>query len=55
VEDAALVPGEIVEGLKAQVKPDVAAQESSIWPLNPPTALASIFRLVEPLGATVAL
>jgi hypothetical protein len=30
VEDAALDPGEIVVGLKAQVRPERAAQESVI-------------------------
>lgn len=55
VEDDALDPGEIVEGLKAQVRPAAAEQLSEIWPLNPPTALAMTVRLAEPPGATVAL
>jgi len=55
VEDDALDPGEIVVGLKAQLTPAGAAQESMIWPLNPPTALAPIIRLAEPPGMTVTL
>ena len=53
--DDALAPGEIVEGLKAQVRPAAAEQLSEICPLNPPTALALIMRLAEPPGVTVAL
>lgn len=55
VEDGVLDPGEIVEGLREQVKPAGAAQESAIAPLNPPTALALTVRLAEPPGGTVAL
>ena len=55
VEDEALDPGEIVVGLKAQVTPAGAVQESVIWPLNPPAVLALIIRLAELPGATVAL
>src|SRR3984893_19261581 len=55
VEDDALDPGEIVAGLKTQVTPAGAAQESVIWPLNPPTALAPIIRFAEPPGMTVTL
>ena len=55
VEDDVLDPGEIRVGLRAQVRPLGAAQESEIWPLNPPTALALSVTLAEPPGATVAL
>jgi len=55
VEEDVLEPGEIVVGLKAQLKPAGAEQESAIWPLNPPTALALIIRLAEPPDATVTL
>jgi hypothetical protein len=55
VEDEALDPGEIVEGLKEQVKPVGAEQVSEIWLLNPPTALALIIRVVEPPVMTVAV
>ena len=55
VEDDVLEPGEIVAGLKAQLRPAGAEQESEIRPLNPPTALALIMRLVEPPCATVAV
>src|ERR1700691_792869 len=55
VEDGALYPGEIGVGLKAQVTAAGAAQESVIWPWNPPAALALIIRLAELPGATVAL
>jgi len=55
VEDEELDPGEIVEGLREQVKPAGAEQERAIWPLNPPTALAPIIRLADPPGATVRL
>ena len=54
MEDDALDPGEIVEGLKAQVRPADAEQLSEICPLNPPTALALIVRLAEPPAGTVA-
>src|ERR1700687_1590108 len=52
VDDDPLEPGEIVVGLKAQVRPAGAAQVRAIWPLNPATALALIMRLAEPPGAT---
>ena len=55
VDDDPLDPEEIVVGLKAQVRPAGAAQESVICPLNPPTALAPIIRLAEPPGMTVTL
>ena len=55
VEDEALDPGEIVEELKAQLKPAGAEQVSEIWRLNPPTAAALTVRLAEPPGATVVL
>ena len=55
MEDGALEPGEIVEGLKAQVRPAAAEQLSEICPLNPPTALALTITLAEPPGVTVAL
>jgi len=54
VEDDSLDPGEIVVGLKAQVRPAGAAQESVIWPVNPPAALALTMRSAEPPCATVA-
>ena len=54
VEDDALEPGEIVEGLKAQVRPAAAEQLSEICPLNPPTALALTIILAEPPGEIVA-
>jgi hypothetical protein len=44
VEDDALEPGEIVVGLKAQLRPLGAVQESGIGLLNPPAALALIIR-----------
>ncbi len=53
MEDEALDPGEIVEGLKEQVKPVGAEQVSEIWLLNPPTALALIISVVEPPVTTV--
>ena len=55
VEDDMLDPGEMVVGLKPHVSPAGAEQESEIWPLNPPTALALTMRLAEPPDATVAL
>src|SRR5437660_7497785 len=55
MEDEALDPGEIVEGLREQVKPVGAEQASAIRLLNPPTALALIIRVVEPPAITVAL
>src|SRR5271154_65072 len=54
VEDVALDPGEMVEGLKAQLRPAGAVQESVISPVNPPTALALIMRSAIPPIATVA-
>ena len=54
VEDEAL-PGEIVEGLKAQVKPAGAAQVRVIGLSNPPTAAALTVTLADPPGLTVAL
>src|SRR5271163_4329900 len=54
VEDDALDPGEMVVGLKAQVRPAGAAHDSVISPVNPPTALALIMRLAEPPCPTVA-
>ena len=53
--EGVFAPAEIVEGLKAQVRPDAVEQLSEIWPLNPPTALALIMRFAEPPGATVVL
>ena len=55
VDDDALDPGEMVVGLKAQVRPAGAVQESEIWLLNPPTALALTIKLAEPPAATLAL
>lgn len=55
VDDDVFEPGEIVVGLKAQLRPAGAEQERVISPLNPPSALALIIRLVEPPGATDAL
>ena len=55
MEDDVLDPGEIVVGLNAQVRPAGGAQESVIWPLNPPAALALIIRLAELPGATESL
>ena len=55
VEDDVLDPGEIVVGLKAQLGPAGAERLSEIWLLKPPTALALIIRLAEPLGPTVTL
>ena len=55
VEDDALDPGEIVEGLRVQVKPLGAEQVREIWLLNPPTAAALTFKVVEPPAVTVAL
>jgi hypothetical protein len=54
VEDEPL-PGEIVEGLKAQVKPAGAAQVRVIGLSNPSTAAALTVTLAEPPGLTVAL
>src|SRR5580704_1599889 len=54
VEDDSLDPGEIVAGLKAQLRPAGAAQESVISPVNPPTALALTMRSAELPIATVA-
>ena len=48
-------PGEIVAGLKAQVRPADEEQLSEIGLSNPPTAAALITRFAEPPGATVAL
>ena len=53
--DEALAPGEIVVGLKAQVRPAGAEQLREICPLNPPTDAALILRLAEPPCVTVAL
>ena len=53
--DAVLDPGEIVEGLKAQVRPAPEEQLSEIGLSNPPTAAALIMRLAEPPGAMVTL
>ena len=53
--DGVLVPAEIVEGLKAQVRPEAVEQLSEIWPLNHPTALALIMGFADPPGATVVL
>jgi hypothetical protein len=55
VDDDVLDPGEIVVGLKTQVRPAGGVQESVICPLNPPAALALIIRFADPPGATVAL
>lgn len=52
--DGVVDPGEMVEGLKAQVMPDTEEQDSVIWLLNPPTALALMESVAEPPGATVA-
>lgn len=53
VEDE--VPGEMVVGLKEQVRPAGAWQVSEIWLLNPATAAALTDKVVEAPGATVAL
>lgn len=55
VEEDVLEPGEMVVGLKAQLRPAGAEQVTEIWPLNSPTALALIIKLVEPPGATATL
>ena len=55
VADEALDPGEMVDGLKAQLNPAGAVQESEICPLNPPAELALTIRFVEPPCVTVAL
>lgn len=55
VEEAVLDPGEIAAGLKAHVIPVTVEQDRLISPLNPPTALALIVRVVDPPDVTVAL
>jgi hypothetical protein len=55
VDVEALDPGEMLAGLRVQVRPLGAVQESEICPLNPPDAVALIMRLVEPPGTTIAL
>src|ERR1700728_3129673 len=55
VEEAAVDPGEIVEGLRAQVRPEGAEQVSVISPLNPPTAAALTMTSADAPGATVVL
>jgi hypothetical protein len=51
----ALDPGVIVEGLKAQVRPETEEQFNEIGLLNPPTPAALIMRLAEPPGVTDTL
>jgi len=51
----ALAPGVIVEGLKAQVRPEIVEQVSTIGLANPPTPEALIMRLAEPPGAMATL
>ena len=53
--DVALDPGVIVEGLKAQVRPEIVEHLSEIGLSKPPTAAALIMTLAEPPGATVTL
>ena len=55
VEVDALDPGEIVDGLREQVKPPGAEQVSEICPLKPPTAPAVIVSFDVPPRVTVSL
>ena len=53
--DVALEPGVIVEGLKAQVRPEIEEQLREIGLSKPPTAAALIMTLAEPPCVTVTL
>ena len=53
--DVALDPGVIVDGLKAQVRPEIEEQLSEIGLSKPPTAAALTMTLAEPPGAIVML